>query len=46
MLLFIQYTADWKYVCATKREEREIAEMAESPREIERSGFLATCEAH
>ena len=33
-------TADWRYICATKKEEREIAEMAEL-REIERSVFLA-----
>jgi len=34
-------TADWRYVCAKKKEEREIAiEMAEL-REIERSVFLA-----
>jgi len=30
-------TADWRYVCAKKKEEREIAEMAEYLREIERS---------
>jgi len=42
-------TADWRYVCAKKKGggEREIAiEMAEYLREIERSGFLAKCEAH
>ena len=30
-------TADWRYICAKKKEEREIAEMAEYLGEIERS---------
>jgi len=42
MLPFIQIY----YVCATKREEKEIAEMAKYLREIEKSSFLAKCEAH